>query len=148
MVMPAGLALAAGQGAPRLRTITYNILKCRGYSGTPEAKPLLKVGEPQVPTRLALELALYEPDLVSFQEAPPEKVVASIANQLGMKYAFFAGGWNGAVLSRHEIARPQNCPLVSWQERPKDLFTRHWGRAVVRTPRGDITFFSGQIGTC
>ncbi|HOC55492.1 MAG TPA: endonuclease/exonuclease/phosphatase family protein [Verrucomicrobiota bacterium] len=144
MIMPAGLAFAAGQ-APRLRTITYNILRCRGYSVKPEAKPFLKAAEPQVPTRLALELALYEPDIVSFQEAPPREVVASIANQLRMKFAFFSGGWNGAVLSRHEIAGPQNCPLVSWQERPEDLFTRHWGRAVIRAPGGEIQFFSAHL---
>lgn len=144
MIMPAGLALAAGP-APRLRTITYNILKCHGYSVKPEAKPFLKAAEPQVPTRLALELALYEPDIVSFQEAPPREVVAAIANQLGMKYAFFPGGWNGAVLSKHEIVSPQNCPLASWQERPKDLFTRHWGRAVIRAPGGEIQFFSAHL---
>ncbi len=144
MIMPAGLALAAGQ-APRLRTITYNILRCHGYSVSPEAKPFLKAAESQVPTRMALELALYEPDIVSFQEAPPKEVVASIANQLGMKYAFFSGGWNGAVLSKHEIVSPQNCPLVSWPERPKDLFTRHWGRAVIRAPGGEIQFFSAHL---
>jgi hypothetical protein len=115
MVMPARLALAASQGTPRLRTVTYNILKCHGYSVKPEAKPFLSAVESQVPTRLALELALSEPDIVSFQEAPPEKVVASIANQLGMKYAFFSGGWNGAVLRQHEIASPQNCPLPDWK---------------------------------
>ena len=144
MVMPAELVLAASP-ASRLRTITYNILKCHGYSVKPAAKPFLKAGEAQVPTRLALELALYQPDLVSFQEAPPEKVVASIASQLGLKYAFFSGGWNGAVLSKYEIASPQNCPLVSWKERPKELFTRHCGRAVIRAPGGDIRFFSAHL---
>lgn len=142
---PSGPLWAADAGARRFRTITYNVLKCQGYAVTPEAKPFLKAAAAQVPTRLALELALYEPDLITFQEGPPENVLAMIAEQLGMHHAFFAGGWHGAVLSKIEIVEPKNCPLVSWGERPKELFTRHWGRAVLRTPGGDLTLFSAHL---
>jgi endonuclease/exonuclease/phosphatase family metal-dependent hydrolase len=140
-----GLALAAAPGARRLRTITYNVLKCQGYAVTPEAKPFLKLAADQIPTRLALELALYEPDLITFQEGPPEKVLAGIADQLGMNHAFFAGGWHGAVLTKYPIVEQENCPLASWSERPKELFTRHWGRAVLRTPGGDLSLFSAHL---
>jgi len=142
-----GSELAAGTepAGRRWRSITYNVLRCRGYAVAPEAKPFLKAAAGQVPMRLALELALYAPDIVSFQEAPPEPVVKSIAQQLGMNYAFFPGGWPGAVLSKFEIAELQNCPLQSWRERPQALFTRHWGRALVRAPGGDINFLSTLI---
>ena len=137
--------LAAQPGAGGLRTITYNVLKCHGYAETPEARPFLKALASQVPTRLALELGLYKPDIITFQEAPPEPVVAEIAKQLGMKYAFFQGGWNGALFSKFEIEAPQNCPLASWDTRPKDLFTRHWGRAVLHAPGGDVSFFTAHL---
>jgi endonuclease/exonuclease/phosphatase family metal-dependent hydrolase len=145
LAIPSGLALAADPGARRLRAITYNVLKCQGYAVTPEAKPFLKAAAAQVPTRLALELALYEPDIITFQEGPPEKVLATIADQLGMNHAFFAGGWHGAVLSKFEIVEQQNCPLASGSERPKELFTRHWGRAVLRAPGGDLSLFSAHL---
>lgn len=136
---------AAPSGDQRLRLITYNVLRCRGYAVTPEAKPFLKAAAAQMPTRLALELALYEPDIVTFQEGPSEKVLATIADQMGMHHAFFAGGWPGAVLSRFEIVEQQNCPLVSWNERPSELFTRHWGRAVLRLPGGKLNLFSAHL---
>lgn len=140
-----GLALAAAPGGRRLRTITYNVLKCQGYAVAPEAKPFLKAAAAQMPTRLALELALYEPDIITLQEGPPEKVLAAIADQLGMNHAFFAGGWHGAVLTKFEIVEQENCPLASWSERPKELFTRHWGRVVLRTPGGNLTLFSAHL---
>jgi len=144
-LMLAGTSLGAPQSRPGLRTITYNVLKCLGYSPVPEAREFLEKGQPQVPTRLALELALYEPDIVTFQEAPPEETIALIAGKMGMRYAFFKGGWHGAILSKHQITAVRNCPLASWSVRPKDLFTRHWGRAVVRAPGGDIEFFSAHM---
>lgn len=140
-----GLAPAGAPVARRLRTISYNVLKCHGYAVTPEAKPFLKAAAAQVPTRLALELALYEPDIITFQEGPPEKVLADIADQLGMNHAFFEGGWHGAVLTKFPIVEHENCPLASWSERPKELFTRHWGRAVLRVPGGDLNLFSAHL---
>ena len=145
LAVRSGWAAGAEPAGRRWRSITYNVLRCRGYATTPEAKPFLAAAAGQVPTRLALELALYAPDIVSFQEAPAEAVVKSIAEQLGMNYAFFPGGWPGAILSKFEVVERQNCPLVSWKERPKALFTRHWGRAVVRAPGGDISFFSVHL---
>ncbi len=54
-----------------------------------------------------------------------------------MKYVYFPSGqnWPGALLTRFEIVRSKNCPVVG-SERPKELFTRHWGMAEVRWPNG------------
>jgi endonuclease/exonuclease/phosphatase family metal-dependent hydrolase len=145
LAVPPGLALAAEPGSKHMRTITYNVLKCYGYAVTPEAKPFLKAGEAQVPARLAFELSLYDPDIITFQEGPTEEVLAFIGKQLGMHHTFFRGGWHGAVLSKYEILESRNCPLVSWSERPKDLFTRHWGAAVLRAPGGDLHLFSAHL---
>lgn len=93
----------------------------------------------QIPVRLAHELALYKPDIINFSESPEEDVVKQIADQLGMEYVFFPSGqnWPGALLTRFEIVGSKNCPVVGGQ-RPKELFTRHWGMAKVRLPNGQI----------
>lgn len=38
-------------------------------------------------------------------------------------------------MTRFEIVRSENCPIVGGQ-RPQDLFTRHWGMAEIRLPDG------------
>jgi endonuclease/exonuclease/phosphatase family metal-dependent hydrolase len=119
-----------------LRVIAYNVYECTGW---PKERALgqraTSLG--QMPARFARELALYEPDLINFSESPGEEVVAEIARQLGMRFAMFPSGgkWPGAILSRFEISDPKNVPLAQG-ERPADLFTRHWGRAVVTLPGG------------
>ena len=45
------------------------------------------------------------------------------------------GNWPGTLLSRYEIIESQNAPVDG--ERPKELFTRHWGRATIKLPNGD-----------
>lgn len=127
-----------------LRTITYNILACHGYPVTPANQQYLERARTQMPTRLALELALYQPDIVSFQESPAKHVVADIARQLGMQHAYFPGGFPGSLLTRFEILKAENCPLAQG-ERPPDLFTRHWGRAVLRAGTEEITFYSAHL---
>ncbi len=135
-----------------LRTISYNILGARGYLGKGEPKhpDLAAMLKAQMPTRLVLELALYRPDIVTFSEAPSKEVVAHIANELRMEHVFFPGGWSGneefpggfpgAVLTSGKIVESQNRPMVS----PDDpsLFTRHWGRAVVRKDEREVVVFS------
>jgi endonuclease/exonuclease/phosphatase family metal-dependent hydrolase len=90
-----------------------------------------------MPKRLADELALYEPDIINLSEAPEEVVVKEIADRLDMKYVYFPSGqnWPGSLLTRFEIVRSKNCPVIG-DERPKDLFTRHWGMAEVRLRGG------------
>jgi len=46
------------------------------------------------------------------------------------------GSWPGTLMTRFEIIESKNVPLVEGK-RPKDLFTRHWGRGVIELPGGD-----------
>jgi endonuclease/exonuclease/phosphatase family metal-dependent hydrolase len=89
----------------------------------------------QMPTRFALELALYAPDIISFSEAPDEAIVREIAGRMSMNYVFFPNGecCSGALMTRLEIARAQNCPVKSGSG-ARDLFTRHWGMAHLGKP--------------
>lgn len=119
-----------------LRVIAYNIYRCTGWPHQrPLAQQAVKLG--QMPKRLADELALYEPDIINFSESPKESVVKEIADRLGMRYVDFPSGqnWPGALLTRFEIVTSRNHPVVG-DERPKDLFTRHWGMAELRLPNG------------
>ncbi len=117
--------------------IAYNVYNCTGW---PKDRALAKKATAlgQMPTRFAHELALYEPDIINFSESPSEEVVKKIAKRLGMNYVRFpsGGNWPGTLLSRFEIVEPNNVPLVEG-ERPKDLFTRHWGMATVKLPNGE-----------
>jgi len=128
-----------------LRTITYNVLACRGYNGGKSGNAAaVKRMAPQIPARIALELALHQPDIVTFQESPREAVVADIAERLGMHYAYFPGGFPGTVMSRFPIVESVNCPLAEG-ERPSDLFTRHWGKAVLRLDGGDLALYTAHL---
>jgi len=56
---------------------------------------------------------------------------------LGMHHVRFpsGGNWPGTFLSRFEVTESENAPMG--RERPKELFTRHWGRATIKLPSGD-----------
>ncbi|MBI1390765.1 MAG: endonuclease/exonuclease/phosphatase family protein [bacterium] len=120
----------------RLCTITYNVLQCSGYPAGVAAR---RLGDRayQMPKRFAMELALYEPDLITMQECPEEDMIAEIARRLKMSYAFFPSGekWPGALMTRYQIVSSKNCPMAEG-ERPADLFTRHWGMARLRDGEG------------
>jgi len=152
-----GVAMVqAGKTEPKpgLRTITYNVLACNGYPKTRANEARVARARDQMAARFALELSLYAPDIVSFQEAPTEETVAAIADRMGMRYAFFEPGissfpgypigFPGAIITRYTIVESENCPLVQGS-RPKDLFTRHWGRAVLETDTEQLAFFSGHL---
>lgn len=119
-----------------LRVIAYNVYACKGW---PKDRRLAKkaVKEGQMVNRLAMELALYEPDIINFSESPSEEVAKEVAKQLGMNHVRFpsGGNWPGTLLSRFEITDSENVPLGD--ERPKELFTRHWGRGTVKLPNGE-----------
>lgn len=134
------LSALAQEAAPEkrpesLRVIAYNVLVCRGWpSDRPRAVKATELG--QMARRLAMELALYEPDIVNFSESPSEAIAKEIAGYLGMHHVRFPTGehWPGTLLSRHKIVESQNVPLG--RERPAELFTRHWGRAKLELPGG------------
>ena len=122
--------------AKPLRVIAYNIFKLTGW---PHQRRLAQqaVAKSQMGKRLAMELALHEPDIINFSESPSEELTKEVAELLGMNHVRFpsGGSWPGTLLSKCEIIESQNAPVKG--ERPKELFTRHWGRATVKLPSGD-----------
>ncbi len=134
--LPAVFASQKPEDRP-LRVIAYNIYACAGW---PHDRPLAKraVAKGQMAERLSLELALYDPDIINFSESPSEAVVRQIAERLAMHYVRFpsGGNWPGTLLSRYEIVESANVPLAG-RMRPAELFTRHWGRAVIRLDDGE-----------
>ncbi|PQO40219.1 endonuclease/exonuclease/phosphatase family protein [Blastopirellula marina] len=129
-------ALGDEKKAEPLRVIAYNVYVCKGW---PDDRPLAKKAAKrgQMARRLAMELALYDPDIINFSESPSEALAKEIAGYLGMNHVRFpsGGNWPGTLLSRYEITDAANAPLG--YDRPKDLFTRHWGRATVHLPNGE-----------
>ncbi|MBX3744780.1 MAG: endonuclease/exonuclease/phosphatase family protein [Verrucomicrobiae bacterium] len=134
----------AEAGTSGLRTISYNVLACRGYPETDANRERLVGARDRMVERFAIELAVYNADVVTFQESPSEAMVASIAKAMGRHYTYFPGGFPGAVISRFEIVESENCPLVEGP-RPPDLFTRHWGRAVLRMGGERLTVYSAHL---
>lgn len=127
---------AANTKLEPLRVIAYNVYGCTGWpSNRPRAKQAVMKG--QMAKRLAMELALYEPDIINFSESPSEGIVKEVAGLLGMNHVRFlsGGNWPGTLMSRFEITGSENAPTLG--DRPKELFTRHWGRATVKLPSGD-----------
>lgn len=129
---------------PPVRTITYNVLGCRGYPRTDANRNRLERAGEHMGDRLALELELHEPDIVTFQESPPAPRVAAIAERMGYRHASFEDDFPGSLLSRHEVVSVQNRPRAK-QPRPGGLFTRHWGRAVLRVHGEEIVLFSAHL---
>ena len=129
-------AFARRRQSQSLRVIAYNVYACKGW---PDDRPLAKkaVQKGQMARRLAMELALYEPDVVNFSESPGEAIAREVAGYLGMNHVRFpsGGNWPGTLLSRFEITGSENVPLG--RERPQDLFTRHWGKGTIRLPDGE-----------
>ena len=141
----------AGNGEARFRTITYNVFACYGWLPNEEkfkqrrAAAKDKQARVDMAARFAEALQPFDADLITFQEAPPEWVVAEIANRLQCHHVFFPSGeyWPGALLTRLEVIESANCPIGG--DRPKDLFTRHWGRAVLRSAFGPVVVHSVHL---
>ncbi|CAD73454.1 MAG TPA: hypothetical protein DDX19_10040 [Rhodopirellula baltica] len=128
--------LADDQSPKPLRVVAYNIYNLKGW---PSQSPLAQqaVARGQMAKRLAMELALYDPDIINFSESPSEKLTKEVAELLGMNHVRFpsGGNWPGTLLSKSKISDSQNAPMNG--ERPKELFTRHWGRALVELPNDE-----------
>ncbi len=147
----------------RIKTLTYNIFNGGiGYKGInghelPEGKDsiLVKTAREmgQIPKRIMLEVALYEPHIINFTESAKEFVVASMAKSINYNYVHFPGGKNGqgnfpgSILTPFEIVYFENRPFVNGEpENSDELFTRHWGKAIIRLPNGElITVHSAHL---
>ena len=141
----------------KLRTISYNIFNgCIGYKGingkelpAGENSDLVKTARDmgQISQRIMLELALYNPNIINFSEGPSEEVVAKMAKILNLNYAYFPGGFPGAILTTYEIISSENRPFQNKSSNnPKELFTRHWGKAKLRLPNGKpLTVHSAHL---
>ncbi len=140
--------------APALRTISYNVLACIGFPNTPANRWRLTAARGQMESRMAQELLLYKPDIVSFCESVTREGAERIARLLDMQFAYFPPGvpsypgypigFPGTVFTRYRIVESENAPLGGAAPDPA-LFTRHWGRAVIDTGRERIAFFSGHM---
>jgi endonuclease/exonuclease/phosphatase family metal-dependent hydrolase len=139
----------------RLRTISYNVLACGGYPKNAANTWRFEAAAPQMLTRYALELGLYRPDIVSFSESVLRPDAEKIARDLGFRLAYFEPGvpsfkgypigFPGTVFTHHEILESENCPYASGRTRDPELFTRHWGRALLKTNDEEIAFFSAHL---
>lgn len=135
-----------GPGAPtRLCTIAYNVY---GFDGWPENRAnreRLQAARSQMPARIALELALHAPDIVTLSEAGSEASVAAVAQALNMRHVYFDGGFPGACLSCFPILESANHSLPSKDIDAAEPFTRHAGRAVLDAPGGPLIVFSVHL---
>ena len=137
-----------------MNAITYNI---RSFQGSVHADSVLAdegPGSADVLGRVADALAALEPHVVCLQEVRREAWAADLARRLGMRYAYFPGGWrsdgwpegiSGAVLTRGEILESLTCPMRSWPRRPEELFTRFWGTARLTTPWGELVVHAAHL---
>lgn len=144
-----------------LRSISYNVFNgCIGFVGnnnrnltSNQKSTLLKRARDlgQIPIRMAMELQLYDPDIINFSEGPKEDVAKEIADYLGYKYAFFAGGqkgdgnFPGCIFSKFEIKNAVNRPFIDAPDE-EELFTRHWGKADLLLKDGSaVTVHSAHL---
>lgn len=126
-----------GRAEP-IRAIAYNVFECVGWpKNRPQAIDTVASGK--MAQRLVDELSRYRPDIVTFSESPDEELTRQIAQLMGMHHVRFPSGgkWPGTLLTRFEVVESANVPMLEG-ERPADLFTRHWGRATVRLPDGEL----------
>lgn len=90
---------AAGAASPtavrpsrELRLIQYNIRSFEGSAvNWDRCNEVVK--RDQMIERFALELGLYNPDVICLEEVPSEAAAARLAARMGMHYAHFKGGW-------------------------------------------------------
>jgi endonuclease/exonuclease/phosphatase family metal-dependent hydrolase len=127
-----------------MRTICYNIYMCRGWPQQEEVSK--EIREIVTPELYASALGKYKPDVITFSEVPSDFIVQAIAKSLGMQAICFESPelCHGALLTRFEVLESRNCPLQCG-ERPEDLFTRHWGRAVLRTSSEELIVHSAHL---
>lgn len=135
-------------------TLSYNVLACRGYPDADTNRHKRSAAQERMAERMAWEIELYQPDLVTFQESPSEEMVARIAKEFGFHHAWFPGGWPGnegwpggfpgTIISRFPIKDDTNRPSMDGPH-PEELFTRHWCAATLITNDGPLRVFSAHL---
>jgi endonuclease/exonuclease/phosphatase family metal-dependent hydrolase len=139
-----------------LHVISYNIRNFGPLARTDEGKARIKrvYEDSQVVGRLAMELKLYKPDIVTIQEATPKELIVQLAEEMGMNYTYFPSNWQndnwpfgiaGALMTRFTIKESQNCPLVNYDKCPEDIFTRHFGRTVIDIESEELVVLSAHL---
>jgi len=106
---------------------------------------------PQQPSRMAQELQLYGPDIITFSESVTEATAKVIAAAMRMNFSWFPPGvpsykgypigFPGTVMTRYKILESQNAP----GNKDPELYTRHWGRAVIESATEQIVVHSGHL---
>lgn len=136
---------AQGFAAPGFRSITYNVRHCEGWGARKDHEAQLMAARPRMPERVAAELALYNPDLITLMEAPEEPGVEEIARRLGMKYVYYGQGAPSALLTRCRIVESADHPGIHGSPGPEEVRGRHFGRAVLDTPLGPVIVYSAHL---
>ena len=102
----------------------------------------------------AAELKKYDADVIALQEVPHPDQARDIARALDMNHVYFPGGekfgsWKhgiaGAILTRHRIIEHENCPLVNYITRPKDIFSRYFGRVLIEVEGRPIAVYGTHL---
>ena len=146
----------SGNSGPTLRVVTYNIHGFGPVAAHDSGRVALRrmMGRKQLIRRLALELSLYRPDVISVQEAHSEARTQELARALDMHMAYFPGGWkgkgwpegiSGAILSRFPIIEVEDCPREAGSERPEKIFSRHFGRALIDVDGTTVAVYSAHL---
>ena len=128
-----------------MNTIAYNVYGFDGYQHRAEWGWRGKTGgkDPiQSAREIGEALKIYNPDIVTTSESRDEASVAALADTLEYSYSYFPcfGRWPGAIITRYPIIESKNCPVIG--KRRIELFTRHWGRAVLETDKGTLIVHS------
>ncbi len=125
-------------------TIAYNVFDFVGYVHRPEWARGKTAGKDSNAGAQEIGQALkaYAPDIITTSESHNEAAVAALANTLGFHHIYFPspGLWPGGLITRYRIIESQNCPLLTVPR--LDLFTRHWGRAILETDDGPLILHS------
>lgn len=144
----------SSQDSLRFRSISYNVFNgCIGYLGingkalTQNARSsvlALARDMEQIPKRMMLELDLYRPNLINFSESADEATIIKMAGYSNLAYAHFPGGkdgkgnFPGTIFTDYKILSSQTRPFTDKQKDQEDLFTRHWGKALIESPGGNV----------
>jgi len=118
-------------------SIAYNV---RGWGGWPSFKGLdfSEIGE-----MFADALGRYNPDIITFSEAPLCSIVDVIASRLGMNVFVFPSSWcwHGVLLTKYRVLDVKGFSFNKdyWT---RDLFSRHGGRCIIETDLGKVVLYS------